>query len=541
VAVYEPDRSGPVDDALSLATALGEDGPDLLFSNRISAALAQAAPAGRQAHLVATRRGTVVQYLPDEHAVVEPPRATVPAAVETLIASATALLCRELSEPFPGGRLQRPLTRDGFAALLLDLLRVDHRADIAVVNRGAIDASAFFPLTGALTPLHVNAALPFDNRPMLSRMTGAQVRQWVSSPRAGLFYVQGVTGSGGDVRVNGRPLNDQLLYSVVTTDFVAEGGHGGLIDGMEFVQVGEYTVRDALADFLNEPRTLDPRAALPNPADRTRWVFRYTLDGAFTSTNIANPDARFTDPQLARTPAVTLRIDTEGRADADAPTYTFENGMRLRYGTVSAQPRDAPPTGFNENLDVITGRSTLTLRYLRPEQARWYHPFPFVETYVESELTRPETRTYHHLELRPIAGGRLELFDRFALYAGAGVSWEAFATRAELVPPGNPLVPVLVAGWVLRPRPIFSLGNRVVEADSVIDLVYRDPLGNPGALLRGNLRFSVPVFQAVALTLGYDVFARYDPALGDGLNGVGFSGDALIGLKVSLSRALQAF
>ncbi len=538
VAIYEPDRNEPLKDTLELSVALGATGPDLLLVNRISSALTAALPPGSRTRIVATRRNSVVRHVLGQVEPDEPPRAEPPPEVTALDRQGTTLLCRELSRGYPGGKLSTPLHRDAFTSLLLDLMRTRADADVAIINRGAIGNGGLFPIRKVVTPLQLYAALPFENRLMVTRMRGPALRSWATSANAALFASRGLTVVDGEVKVNGRPVSDALTYEVTTTDFVAEGGHGGLGEGLEFEQVGAQTVRELLSEFLSIERSVDPRKVLPDPADSTRWVFRYSLDGAFTSTNVHNPQTRFSDPQLARVPAVTLRIDTEGRADADDPSYTFENGVRLRYATVSTDAPDAP-TGFVENLDVITGRSTLTLRYLRPEKARWYHPLPFIETYVESEIDRPETREYHHLELRPIAGARLDLADRLALYLGVGGSWEVLARREQMVPPGAPAVPVAVAGWILRPRPIFTLADRVIEADSTLDLVYRDPFGNAGVQLRANVKFSVPIFRAVALTLGYDFFGRYAPAGPDAEQTFGTSGDILLGLKVSFWEALQ--
>lgn len=61
----------------------------------------------------------------------------------------------------------------------------------------------------------------------------------------------------------------------------------------------------------------------------------------------------------------------------------------------------------------------------------WYLPQPYTDIFVESELTRPETRRYHHLQLLPTAGLRFELFPQFSLYAGGDATWEVFAEHGS--------------------------------------------------------------------------------------------------------------
>src|SRR5204863_5705565 len=127
-------------------------------------------------------------------------------------------------------------------------------------------------------------------------------------------------------------------------------------------------------------------------------------------------------------------------------------------------------------------------RRLRGRRRRWYVPLPYGDLYTESEFTCPCTidpmepgrRQYHHLEFRPVFGTRFEIGEHFSVFAAAGLDAEVFQPR-------RPVAPVFVAGWTLSPGRIFSIGSRAVEAESSLDVAWRDPFVDASAVVR--LRF----------------------------------------------------
>jgi hypothetical protein len=230
-------------------------------------------------------------------------------------------------------------------------------------------------------------------------------------------------------------------------------------------------------------------------------------------------------------------------ADAFHPRYRLENGIRLLYGATVSTPAGMPST-LIETADLITGRSTAVWRGLLSARRVWYRPRPYVDTYVESEFTRPTQRGYHHLELRPTIGVRFEASDRLALNIGGGLSWEVFATPIDLTPPGNPAAPIFNVGYTLRPGKFFSIGTRNAEGETSLDVALRDPFGQMAAQIRFRARVSIPLFEPIALTLSYEMYARYNRYFdGDGFvrGDWAMSSDVNLGLKLTFARALQAF
>jgi hypothetical protein len=559
VAVYDPEWGDEVRDGLALAGHFaGTSGPDVLLINGASERLASATVPGGRTLVVGTRRQQVVLVEPGTaDSVRESEVGAVPEPVARFVADANRWLCEHHDRPLAGGALQRPMDEAGFAALLLGVLREHARAEVAVINRGAFAAAGIFPLENAITALQVVAALPFDNQLRVARIRGSVLKDFARSSRAAFFYTAGLEVDGDHVRINGRQVDADLDYRVVTIDYVADGGDGGIGDTLgPWEPYGGDAARDVFLAWLAQPRRGDITTAPVDPAQRTRWTLRYTLDGALTSVAVANPDVRigaapmaaFSDAQLVRAASFSLRGETEFRADADHPVYSLENLARLRYGVIATTPREGASTGLVENIDLIHGRVTGVWRPFRDEHPVPWHPLPFLDAYLESEFTRPSTRAYHHLELRPTVGARFQLFDPFSVYVGGGITWEMLAQREQLLPVGPPLVPALVAGWALRPGVLFTLLGRNVEGETTLDMLWRDPLGNPGMQIRFNGKLSLPLFEPIALTVGYALFARMDRFVEPDamMNPVardvwGFAGDLTVGLKVTYARAIQAF
>jgi hypothetical protein len=202
--------------------------------------------------------------------------------------------------------------------------------------------------------------------------------------------------------------------------------------------------------------------------------------------------------------------------------------------------------GMVKSADLIAARATLVYRGFFTLPHRWYHVLPYIDDYLESEFFAPSptVRRYHHFEQRPNAGFRIQFTDRFSVNAGVGFSWEVFARPGDLTPPGPTAVPVFVAGWTLRPGRVFTVNGRNAEGDTTLDVTWRDPFGQEGVLVRFRARVAIPVWDYIALTLSYELFARYQHFIdssGVGQSVWGMSADASLGLRITFARAVQGF
>lgn len=548
IVVIDPRARHELEQALTLADLFeAGQGPDAIVVHDLPAGTGSVQTARSGVPIIASRPGNALVVEPGSARVARAARTgTAPEAVTAFVNSTRQWLCSTYSQPLPGGHLTSDLTRDQFAGLLLDVLRDRAEADVAIINRGAVrQPTGLFPLQGNVTALTVAAALPFEDSLHVARVTGAVLKALATSSRAGGFYLRGVSDDG--TKINGRLIDDAQQYRIITTGFVATGGDGGVGDGVDFERFNGRSMQDTFLAWLNIPRTGDITEAPSDPADHTRWNFRWTTDIGFTSTTIAaNPfegmGLRYDVPQLSRAQSNNLRIDSLVRADADNPYFTWDNGLRLQYGRASVTPSPtmaapSPTRGpFDENLDLISYNTAFTWRWFRGDR-KWYHPLPVALGFVETEIDgppSPRNPDYHHLTLRPTVGARFELLERMTLNLTAGMNWQESLAPSQVT--GSKPEFAIVGSLVARPGTLFTIGGRNIDGGFSVEYTLSDPGNTDSQIVRASGRLSIPLFQPLQLTLGYDLFART-------VNGQawGLGHDTTIGLRIAFSRSVQLF
>lgn len=536
VAFYDPVSPGSLADSLGMARSLPRaERPDVIFVQDLAGDLATVeVERGAALRVFATEAGQVLETTlpsPETPRVVEP-QGDAPAAVTALADRVGESLCAIDRDPLPGASLTRPLDRQGMTALLLDVMRESTESEVAVINRGALRPIATFPLQRRVSRVDVMAAIPFDDTVRVARVRGERLAALLGDPRAARFVVRGVGPEGEGFTVNGRPLVPEQVYRVVTTGFVADGGDGGFgEDDLGFEIVGAEGPREMLLRWLATPRTGDITAAPVDPARRTRWTFRAVIDASWSETSIANT-ANYQDPQLVRSGGTAIQVDGEARVDAEHPSYTFENLLRLRLG-YQRTIEGTDDTGLVKVADLIALRDQIAWRGVWRSR-RWFHPVPYLESYLESEFSPPDAsvlaREFHHLQWRPTGGVRFELPFSASLNLGAGVDWET------LEPGGRPLA-VGVARAELPPTTLFHIQDRAIEGQLYTELAWREPWSDDHQqLIRLNARLSVPVIEPLAITVSYDLFARQ--RAGDPWS---VAHDVNLGVRLDLVRTLQLF
>jgi len=131
------------------------------------------------------------------------------------------------------------------ADFIADSFRAATGADVALVNGGSIRADTTIA-PGVLTRRNVLSILPFNNKVVKIRVTGAVLRQalefgvaslGVSEEQPGRFpQVSGIRFTYDTrlapgarittITVNGKPLNDRAIYTLAAAAFIAGGGDG---------------------------------------------------------------------------------------------------------------------------------------------------------------------------------------------------------------------------------------------------------------------------------------------------------------------------
>ncbi|MFN3891502.1 MAG: bifunctional metallophosphatase/5'-nucleotidase [Beijerinckiaceae bacterium] len=131
----------------------------------------------------------------------------------------------------------------GWGNLITDAIRAVTNADLAIMNGGGIRGGARYEAGTRLTRRQVLTELPFGNKTLVFRLTGAQVRAtlehaYAETPRPSGQFLQ-LSGAKvvidtarkpgeriASIAVDGKPLDDRAYYTVAASDFFLRGGDG---------------------------------------------------------------------------------------------------------------------------------------------------------------------------------------------------------------------------------------------------------------------------------------------------------------------------
>ncbi len=459
--------------------------------------------------------------------------------------------CATWGRPLLGGRLARPIDPDGVTSLVADLMRESVDADVAVLNHAIVDDSFQPAHEDELTASDLYVALEHDE-PLYEAYVP---REWLVQlanrrDEAGLV-TPGLTGRDGDTRVRGRPLISRAGYRVVTVRFLARTGqlpplprgvnwHVLNADSLRERMIGEgtseprgedgITLRELALAALSRRDARDPRDVRTPPGNAPEWLVQGTVDGTFSGSSITNPD-RYDVAPLNRTSTVALGLEVNLRADATAPDWTWENLGVLRYRTQWTQgavtASGTAPGTFTEAIDQIQLRSAGSYRGFRATNSEWFVPDPYVEVFIESELTEPSTRDWHWLLFRPTLGARFPLTTDLELKLQTGL-------EAQLLRPGNEADWGLGAVLTLRPWDLLKDGDRRLQLQGLIDFFFADPGDANRLQVRGSLDASLDLAGPLSLTFGARVYMQQERS-----GELGFALDATAGFRIgTLTRAI---
>ena len=149
-----------------------------------------------------------------------------------------------------------------FGNLLADAMRLATGADVALTNGGGIRGDTVYPPGSRLTRKMVLTELPFGNKTVVLRLTGAQVREALENgvsraenpsgrfPQvSGLAFTFDTRKPPGDrvtsVTVAGAPLEEGKTYTLATNNFLANGG-----DDYRVFRAGEVLVDSASGSLM---------------------------------------------------------------------------------------------------------------------------------------------------------------------------------------------------------------------------------------------------------------------------------------------------
>ncbi len=534
-----------VDEALALAAELPDDArPDLALLAGAGGTLLFARPTAGRPAIVAPPLGDAVEVIVREDPELrsdfsmnaQPLAMRGISAGEPVLALADQIgdsYCDAWGQTLGGGRLARPIDALGLATLAAQITRERAHADVAVLNLSAVDGSWRPAHADALTASDVFVALQYDEPLVVADVS----REWIQAlarraERRGLV-TPGLGWDGTNARVRGRTLVTRGAYRVVTLRFLAEGGDdafAGFDPGApppDWRPVDEATLRSVVLEALVHRDPRDPRDARLAPADAPEWIFTGGLDGAFAGSSISNP-AAYDTSLLNRASTLTLGIEVNLGANAIAPDWSWETTFVGRYRT-QWTPSTAPAVAgaFTEAVDQLQLRSTASWRGIRglAHSEEWYVPDPFVEGFVETELTQPATRNFHWFLVRPLVGLRFTITPELEIKLDTGFQMQALDTSTSAEGGVGAVV-------LLRPWDLVRNGMQHTTVSTTLDFFISDPGDRNFWQLRGQLDATIDLAGPLALNFGVRLYLQQDRG-----QELGAAIDATAGLRVSgLSR-----
>lgn len=559
---------------------LAGEGDDLLFARpaTVVPAIVSAPPGSGVEVLVgrseAQRHGFEMLAVP-----LDLEGAAPAAPVEAFVRAVGQPYCDAWGRALPGGHLSRDMGPAHIAELAARIVREHAGADVAFLNIDAIDSSFEAADPTQLSASDFYIALEYDEPVVVADVPAswlAEAQARLGSRRVvapglgtddeddGVAPADWIEDDGGDdeeeeeddpnidptlddeeedeaggddavdlasMRVRGRPSVDGVSYRVATIRFLAEGGDGALPelpDGSEWHTLGvtlpdgsfHYdSLRDVVLQALEPASTQDPRDVRASPNDAPEWVIRGALDGNFAGSSVSNP-AGYDAALLATGAAISLGVVGDVRVDATAPDWTWENRLLGRYRT-QWTPSDDPtlPGEFVEATDQIQLRTLVSYRgWRQPTQV--YIPEAYAEAFVESEFTRPDTRDWHWLLVRPTVGLRFSFAPEIAVKLQGGLQSQVFA-------PGESAQFGAGASIQLRQWTILEAGDRSLTADGFVDFFDTSLFDQNHWQLRSQLDLALDLAGPLALTIGGTAYLQQD-----GTADLGAAFAATAGLRV---------
>lgn len=539
-AAFDLARELPDDGRPDLVLLAGE-GDDLLFAHPASVEPAIVSPPpGHGAEVIVHRRdGDRLAMRAEQLA--EPGQSHA-AAVSAFAAAVGRPYCDAWGTPLAGGRLAREIAPDDVAGLAARIVREFAGADVAFLNTGAIDSSFHASDPGQLTGSDFYVALSYDEPLMVADVPASWLFEALGRLEDHGVLAPGLAGDPEDeesLRIRGRPPVAGAGYRVATIRFLAEGGddalpplpEGSRWTTLEHTQpdgtVRYHSLRDVVLRALERPDPRDPRDTRPSPDDPPEWVIRGVLDGDFAGSTVSNP-AEYDAALLDVESTMSMGVKVDLHVDMTAPLFTWENRFRTRYRTQWAPSDVEGEDGqFVESLDQIWLRTMGSFRGLRAAPSDVWIPDLYVEAFLESELTRPETRDWHWLLVRPTAGVRFALTTELDVKLQAGLQAQALAPDAEAQFGAG-------ASILLRPWTIIDGGERSLTLEGTADFFAVDLGDRNDWQLRAAIDSALDLAGPLALVIGATLYAQQDAG---GPVGVAFTATA--GLRLTaITRAI---
>jgi hypothetical protein len=516
----------PTEAMLELAGELPEDGkPDLLISSAAGDQLLFARPPGFRPAIAAAPAGSALRMRLRRNVLADTldvlarpsPMADDPhPAVSRFIARVGPNYCAEWGRKLAGGHTTEAMQSQGMLELAAGTARHKADAELALIPRTILDPSWSPTSPTGLTASDVYVAIKYDEPLVVADVEGRWLDALAKGEAGKRLVSPGLTVEDGTTKLYNRAIEPRGKYRVATVRSATVGALA-LPAGPTWTPAPEATLRTALMEHLEKEREGHPAEALGDPAIRPEWTFRADVRGTFAGTYVNNPPGPDGDPyvdnQLQRPTTANFGWQTTLRADALAKNWGWDNWFESRYRLilVAGSPN-------NEADDQTFLRNTMRYRGFRERRERFYVPEPFVESYIETELTIPRQvneadRDWRHFLVRPTTGTQFTFTQHLNVKALAGFEFQAFD-------PERRLMPGVGAQIVLKPWTMMEAGERRVTLEGNADYFVSDLGGINRQTLRGTFRAAYQFNAMFGLGWSMELFIAKEKGRPTGISAI---------------------
>ncbi|TNE49316.1 MAG: hypothetical protein EP343_12435 [Deltaproteobacteria bacterium] len=375
------------------------------------------------------------------------------------------LYCKLWSTPLGRGRIDSTdgMSEEQFRKYVLHLMRLKGRAEVAFFPKGTV-VSQGFPIQTHISRDDMFQVIPQEVILVRITLLGSALSTLIGTssdagPTSAPFSFVGVSS---DPQVNGRAIEASMVYSLVTTQAVANGLFEQLqrstIRSREVLLQANRTplrLRELLIRHFTNNAFLSLRGASPQNIkskvykipykgnlrslkEKPNWTFQSSFQMGLSALAIEpiNINVVYTQhEELNGGFYEKINIQGQGSLSLNMETsqHLWKTSLQLNYAVdTSIQWAKGPPPGpidpriYQESTDVLTFQTQYHWRSFKSffaEGSKWEVASPFVEAVVETEVTTSQ-RPDLGAEAFFAATGSTEVFHHFETKAKLGLSFQ---------------------------------------------------------------------------------------------------------------------
>jgi len=216
------------------------------------------------------------------------------------------------------------------------------------------------------------------------------------------------------IKINNHFIIDKKMYKIVTTDFLANGGDDFFTNEF-FIPNKNYrqNIKTVFINYLKQDKfknpgsKFDPDEEFKDLNKKFLWEF-YGNSGFYYIKNDVSNENSYDKSQFASTPSELLKLDIILNLQGISKYHIIKNNFELHY-----YQSNENNTEFVESNDLITYSLNYKSSYLKVDSPdNFLIPLPFLETKLNTELTKPDDRNKRYFELFFLTGMSFLSFDK---------------------------------------------------------------------------------------------------------------------------------